>query len=355
MQPPPIQGKYFHSPRLNLDKFGMKTFNSSIITFATGCLLCWHAGLERLVPCAGNCLLEKNLDINSEQSTLKFWEVWQQALICLMGFPFNDFLLSEHCLSVLYADCMPPAQVSCALESGERGQFPLVTVVHSSIAPWHGKMAFLSKRKQSLAGSYINGHLALSGHSHNCWVAVQFSFAFPPGEMERIWRMGRDGSTFRSIYPKSARGIFTLGQDSLLKYEGTEDREEKVLSGLRSLNTSFLFARLTENGASKGEQHHVDACLPELLPCFQLGQRLHDSQTFPKPPWFLLKGTTAWLEDLYVPLCQDLLGVHCTLHQQEKGGCGSLSFAARRLQEKLSRHTWLLRKEKTCCFLWWVQ
>lgn len=90
-------------------------------------------------------------------------------------------------------------------------------------------MAFLTKRKQSLAGSYINGHLALSGHSHICWAAVQFSLAFPPGKLERGWRMGGDGSTIRSIYPRSARGILTLGQDSLFKYEGTEDREEKVL------------------------------------------------------------------------------------------------------------------------------
>lgn len=80
-----------------------------------------------------------------------------------MGFHFNDFLLSQHCFSVLYADCMPPAQVSWALESGERGQFPLVTVVHSSTAPWRGRMGFLTERKQSLAGSYINGHLALRG------------------------------------------------------------------------------------------------------------------------------------------------------------------------------------------------
>lgn len=94
----------------------------------------------------------------------------------------------------------------------------------------------------------------------------------------------------------------------------------------------------------------MDVHLPELLPSCQLEQRLHDSQTFPKPPLFLLKGATAWLEDLYVPLCQDLLGVHCLLHQQEKGDCRSLSFAARRWQEKLSRHTQLLRKEKTCWF-----
>lgn len=49
--------------------------------------------------------------------------------------------------------------------------------------------------------------------------------------------MGRDGSTISSIYPKSARGIFTLGQNGMLEYEGTEDREEKVIPGLRSLNT----------------------------------------------------------------------------------------------------------------------
>lgn len=50
------------------------------------------------------------------------------------------------------------------------------------------------------------------------------------------------------------------------------------------------------------EQHHIDACLPELLPCCQLGQKLHDSQTFPKTPSFLLKGAAAWLDNLYVPL-----------------------------------------------------
>lgn len=111
-------------------------------------------------------------------------------------------------------------------------------------------MAFLAKRKQSLAGSYINGLLALSGHSYNCWAAVQFSLAFPPGELERGWRMGRDESTIGSIYPKSARGILALGQEGLLKYEGTEDREEKVLPAFRSLNTSFFFAHLTESGAS---------------------------------------------------------------------------------------------------------
>lgn len=70
-----------------------------------------------------------------------------------------------------------------------------------------------------------------------------------------------------------------------------------------------------------GTQHHMDARLPELLPCCQLEQRLHDPQTFPKPPLFLFKGATAWLEDLYVPLCQDLLGVHQMLHEQEEGDC----------------------------------
>lgn len=58
------------------------------------------------------------------------------------------------------------------------------------------------------------------------------------------------------------------------------------------------------------------------LPCCQLGQRLHDSQTLPKSPSFLLKGAAAWLEDLYMPLCQDLLGVLCMFHQQERSGCG---------------------------------
>lgn len=177
-------------------------------------------------------------------------------------------------------------------------------------------MAFLTKRKQSLAGSYINGHLALSGHSHSCWAAVQFSLAFPSGKLERGWRMGGDGSTIRSIYPRSARGILTLGQDSLFKYEGTEDREEKVLLpwGLWTLH-SFLPILL------KVEQHRIDACLPELLPCCQLGQRLHDSETIPRSPPFLLKGAAAWLEDLYMPLCQDLLGVLCMFHQQERSGC----------------------------------
>lgn len=104
-----------------------------------------------------------------------------------MGFHFNDLLLSEHYLSVLYADCMLLAQATWALESGERGHFSLVAVVHSSTAPWHGRMSFLTERRQSLAGSYTNGHLALSGHSHNCWAAVQFSLAFPPGELERGW------------------------------------------------------------------------------------------------------------------------------------------------------------------------
>lgn len=104
-----------------------------------------------------------------------------------MGFHFNDFLLSEHYLSVLCADCMLLAQANWALESGERGHFSLAAVVHSSIAPWHGRMSFLTKRRQSLAGSYTNGHFALSGHSHNCWAAVQFSLAFPPGELERGW------------------------------------------------------------------------------------------------------------------------------------------------------------------------
>lgn len=69
------------------------------------------------------------------------------------------------------------------------------------------------------------------------------------------------------------------------------------------------------------KQHHMDARLPELLPFCLLGQRFHDSQTLPKPPSFLLKGATAWLGDLSVPLCQDLLGVHYMSHQQEKGGC----------------------------------
>lgn len=178
-------------------------------------------------------------------------------------------------------------------------------------------MAFLAKRRQSLDASYTNGCLTLSGHSQDCWAAVQFSLAFPPGELERGWRVGRDGSTIRSIYPKSARGILTQGHAGLLKYEGAEEREEKVFPALRSLNTLFFFAHLTESGASK--QHHMDAHLPELLPCCQLEQRLHGSQTFPKPPFFILKGANSAAGRPYVPLCQDLLGVHHLLHQQEKG------------------------------------
>lgn len=113
---------------------------------------------------------------------------------------------------------------------------------------------------------------------------------------------------------------FTLGQASLLRYEGTKEQtDSKVRKSFPRLEVSEhldLAAHLAGNGTNK--RHHGDAHLPELLPVWLEG--LHDSRTFLKPALLLLMGATAWLEDLYATLCQDPLVVRQMLHQQKKGG-----------------------------------
>lgn len=58
-----------------------------------------------------------------------------------------------------------------------------------------------------------------------------------------------------------------------------------------------------------------------------LAGRLHDSQASPKPALLLLKGETAWLEDLYMTLCQDPLDVYLILQQKKRlvvDGCNCI-------------------------------
>lgn len=263
-----------------------------------------------------------------------------------MGFHFNGFLLSEHYLSVLYADCMLLAQASWALESGERGQFSLVAVVHSSTAPWHGRMSFLSKRKLSIAGSYRNGHLALSGHSHNCWAAVQFSLAFPPGKLERGWEeveVPSDPSILNQLGASlpwdrpvcwSMRGL-KMGK--------------KRLSLPWGLWTLF-FAHLTEWGARK--QHHMDARLQNCCPAASLDKGSMILKHSPDLHCSCLREQQhGWKTFMSSSARTSSVCIKCYISKRRvvvDRSNWTPEFATRRLQEKLSRHTQLLRKEVFC-------